>query len=122
MTFEPSRRRSALAAFALLIAAGLAVPAGAQETPAPGPVQEAPAPALPGDEPVHSEPLPPPILPAPDLPIDDPVVELPPPGEAPPGAGEPGAPAVPGVPTNAAGAPFSFADLAEQLLDSVVYI
>src|SRR5688500_11315562 len=116
------RRGSVVGGLALLISAGLPVAVGAQQSPAPETAQEAPLQAVPGDEPVHSDPLPPPILPAPDLPIDDPVVELPPAGEAPPVAGEPGAPAVPGLPTNAAGAPFSFADLAEELLDSVVYI
>ncbi|HWT30180.1 MAG TPA: Do family serine endopeptidase, partial [Propylenella sp.] len=73
-----------------------------------------------GEPPARSEPLPPPILPAPDVPIDDPVVELPPEGSPPPVAAQPGA--IPGLLTNSGGAPFSFADLAEQLLDSVVYI
>lgn len=60
--------------------------------------------------------LPPPILPAPDLSGDDPLVEISPEDEAPiaTGAG--------GLPTTESGQIFSFADLAERLLDSVVYI
>ena len=78
---------------------------------APG---QAPAPIVP------EEALPPPILPAPDLPIEDPVVKLPPPGQpAAPAGGQAG---TPGLPMTAAGTPFSFADLAEDLLGAVVYI
>jgi serine protease Do len=62
---------------------------------------------------------PPPILPAPELPGDDPVVELPPVDEA---AEPPAATAMPGAPPTVTGTVFSFADLAERLIDSVVYI
>jgi serine protease Do len=60
--------------------------------------------------------VPPPILPAPELPGGDAVIELPPaaPSVAPP--------AVAGLPIAPNGAVFSFADLAANLLDSVVYI
>jgi serine protease Do len=54
------------------------------------------------------------------VPVADPLVELPPAGQ--PAAGQPGAPAAAGIPLAPGGAPFSFADLAEGLLDSVVYI
>lgn len=112
-------------ALALLVTAVFAAPAPAQEAPPlqespEAPLQAPPEGAFP-DLPAVPE-APPPILPAPDLPIDDPVVELPPEGApSAPVVGQPGAPAVPGLPTGA-GTPFSFADLAEQLLDSVVYI
>ncbi len=69
------------------------------------------APDVEGMEPV----LPPPILPAPDLSGDDPLVELPP-------EEDPRTRVGPGLPTTDVGAVFSFADLAEQLLDSVVHI
>ena len=62
------------------------------------------------------ENLPPPILPAPDVPIEDPLVELPP--EDAPETEMAG----PGSPLTASGQVFSFADLAEALIDSVVYI
>jgi serine protease Do len=103
---------------ALLIAAGVAAPSGAQQ-PAPEENQDAPLQAVPEEAPgaLPEEALPPPILPAPDVPIQDPIVELPPPG-----AEQPGAPAAPGLPLTPQGTVFSFADLAEQLLDSVVYI
>jgi serine protease Do len=68
----------------------------------PAVAQEAPPAAS------QAEP-PPPILPAPDMPGEDPVVTLPPEGAVNPSAA---------VPSPV----FSFADLAEQLLDSVVYI
>jgi serine protease Do len=113
--------RRLTAALGLSLGLALAVPALAQEAAPPGevpaPLQLEPDGALPG---APSEALPPPILPAPDVPIEDPIVELPPPGA--PSAPVVGGPAPPGLPTNAAGTPFSFADLAEQLLDSVVYI
>ena len=76
--------------------------------------EEAPAP----DAIIPEEALPPPILPAPDLPGGDPVVELPPEGAPPPDA----VGAAPGLPTTGSGTIFSFADLAEELIDSVVYI
>ncbi len=74
----------------------------------------APQPALPPDAVV-----PPPILPAPHMPDADPVVELPPPSQ--PSAAVT-APAAPGLPLAPNGAVFSFADLSERLLGSVVYI
>ena len=111
--------RNGACALALAVGAGLFAPAGAQEAPLPE-GQESPlevVPEEPGTPP--EEALPPEILPAPDIPIEDPVVELPPPGEVtPPAAGI----VPPGVPLTPQGAVFSFADLAEQLLDSVVYI
>jgi serine protease Do len=119
--------RGALAiVLALVAAAAVAAPRGpqggggpdatlrvlpAQDTPdvAPGPRSgEGPAPA--------------PMLPAPSLPGDDPVVELPP-ETAPEGDAEPpAAVATPDAPATGSATIFSFADLAEQLLDSVVYI
>jgi serine protease Do len=81
-----------------------------------GPEGVPPPEATPAPETTEPEQaLPPPILPAPDLPGDDPVVEL-------PEAGEPPAVAPPGIPLTPDGRVFSFADLAERLLDSVVYI
>lgn len=106
------------AGLGLLFVATMVAAAGAQEvTPLPD-IQDAPAIEQGPEEGVTSpEALPPPILPAPDLPIENPVVELPPEGQAsPPVVGQPGLPAA------GAGAPFSFADLVEQLSDSVVYI
>ncbi len=99
----------AVAAMLTLAAAvALAAPMG-QRLVGPGPsallVQ-----AEPEVTPAPDLPVPPPILPAPELPGEDPVVELPPEDEA----TEP--------PRAAAAAVFSFADLAEQLVDSVVYI
>jgi serine protease Do len=118
-----SRSRGLFAAGLLLIAApaAYAAPAGFWHAMPPlrgesffvqaEPVQpeEAPPPAI-----VPEEALPPPILPAPELPGGDPLVELPP-------EGAPEAPAIaaPGQPGSAI---FSFADLAAQLVDSVVYI
>jgi serine protease Do len=111
--------------FGAVLAAGLALPVAALggtpvKTPSASPParqapfsvqaepEEAPAPnAAPGES------APPPILPAPDMPGDDPVVELPP-------ADQPSA-ATPGLPSPG-GAIASFADLAEGLVDSVVYI
>jgi serine protease Do len=104
----------------MLLAAGLAGSALAQAE-APGAGQE---PLVQPDLPLAPEAAPPdappPILPAPDVPVADPLVELPPAGQ--PAAGQPGAPAAAGIPLAPGGAPFSFADLAEGLLDSVVYI
>jgi serine protease Do len=91
-----------------LLMAGLAVPAGAQTAPAQA--QQAPAVELP-----PGETAPPEILPAPPPP-GDPLVELPPEGAPPPAV------AAPGIPLTQGGAPFSFADLAAELLDSVIYI
>jgi serine protease Do len=119
-------------ALALLAMSGFAVPPDTGDRPPIRSVQDAPVqnqpapneplPNEPGEPPVEGavpdEALPPPILPAPDVPIDDPLVELPPAGESPPAvATSPG-----GVPVTPGGTPFSFADLAQQLLDSVVYI
>jgi serine protease Do len=90
--------------------------AGPEEAPAP---EAAPAPAP--QEPEAAPPeqaLPPPILPAPDMPGGDPVVELPDADAPPPVAGI----VPPGLPMTPDGRVFSFADLAERLLDSVVYI
>ena len=61
--------------------------------------------------------VPPPILPAPDLPGDDPLIELPPAGRCSGSARGAGA-----AVDREWQRVFSFADLAEQLLDSVVYI
>ena len=102
---------------ALSAAVAMAAPSGPRQPgwgAAAAPV-EAQAQADPGITP-EAENLPPPILPAPDLPVEDPLVELPP-ADAP--ATEM---AGPGSPMTAGGQLFSFADLAERLLDSVVYI
>jgi serine protease Do len=112
-------RGASAVALVLVSASAFAAPRGENHlAPAdmlhPLPAQTAPdatqEPALPPDTVV-----PPPILPAPDLPGGDAVIELPPINEAP-------AAAVPQLPVAPNGAVFSFADLAEQLLDSVVYI
>lgn len=102
----------AITRLALVAALAFAVAPAAFGQDAP-PVTEAPAI---GPAPTPEEALPPPVpppanLPAPLPPTSKPVVELPPP-EAPAarGAVSPGP------------APFSFADLAEELLDTVVYI
>ena len=110
------------AGLALLLATTLIATAGAQEAAPLQELQEAPAIEQgPAEGAIPLEALPPPILPAPDLPIEDPVVELPPEGQpSPPVVGQPGGPAAPGL--LMPGAPFSFADLVEQLSDSVVYI
>ncbi len=116
MSLAPNFRQAALA-LALLSGAGLFAPGRAQEAEPPQQAQEPPLQAVPEGPAAPEGALPPPILPAPDVPIDDPVVELPPPGQ--PAAA---VPAVPGLPMTPQGTVFSFADLAEQLLDSVVYI
>ncbi len=94
-------------------------PAARHATPA-----QAEPPSTPGEAEAPAETAPPPpMLPAPDLPGDDPVVTLPPKEEgSAAGTKEMAAPAAPLLPTTPAGGVFSFADLAEQLLDSVVYI
>ncbi|MGH6924940.1 MAG: Do family serine endopeptidase [Propylenella sp.] len=102
----------AMAATLMLTAAALAMPAGALKAGAGDtlgtlPVQAEPE-IVPGPD--VEELLPPPILPAPDLPGGDPVVELPP-EDAPPAPG-----------LSPTGPIFSFADLAEELLDTVVRI
>ena len=109
-------RRGMPGTLATIMAATLAASAYGQAEPPAGDVplvqpQPTPEPGAPAAE------VPPPIVPAPDVPVDDPLVELPPPGEAPAGPAGPGVPLAPG-----GSAPFSFADLAEGLLDSVVYI
>ena len=106
-------------ALALVIGLGFAATASAQSTP-PAETQDIPAQEAPTLQPME-EALPPPLVPAPDLPTDDPVVELPPEGESQPPALE-ASPLVPGLPITPDGRVFSFADLAEQLSDSVVYI
>jgi serine protease Do len=118
MTPELILKGGLAAAIALLAASALAAPAGLRHAapltqPQTLPVQTEPE-GAPAPEAIPEGEMPPPILPAPDLPGEDPVVELPPESE-PPMVGAPAAPAAPG-------AMFSFADLAEQLLDSVVYI
>jgi serine protease Do len=92
---------------ALALASGAAAPAGAQQPPEP--------PQAPPAEMLPDEALPP-ILPAPDLPSEDPLM---PPQDA---AEAPVVVPVPGLPMTPEGTVFSFADLAEELLDSVVYI
>src|SRR5258708_1545319 len=77
----------------------------------------------PGTTPQPSVPpdtaVPPPILPAPHMPGNDaPVVTLPPTSQ--PSAAQ-SAPAIAGLPVTPNGTVFSFADLAESLLGSVVY-
>jgi serine protease Do len=111
----------------IALGAALAAGAVAQEGPPSSLAPESPPQMQPDGAPgvdlVPPDAVPPPILPAPDVPVQDPVVELPPAGQPSPAlAGQPGAPAGPGIPMNATGTPFSFADLVEQLSDSVVYI
>jgi serine protease Do len=104
----------------LAAAAALAAPVGAPHVgsgaalPVQADPQLTPQPDAPELQTPEGEP-PPPILPAPQIPGEDPVVELPPEDEP------PAATATPGLPT-VTGAVFSFADLAERLIDSVVYI
>jgi serine protease Do len=111
------------AGLALLATSALAMPVGVPSAAPPVPllvqVEPEAAPEAIPPEILPEEALPPPILPAPDLPGEDPVVELPPEGEpVVPLLAEPVAPGLPAL----GGGVFSFADLAEQLLDSVVYI
>jgi len=80
-------------------------------------VQSEPS-ASPEQTPAAEAETPPPILPAPHMPGDNPVAKLPPEGEQ--DVATPTAPG--GVPVTGSGNVFSFADLAERLLDSVVYI
>lgn len=82
-------------------------------------VQSEPS-ASPEQTPPAEAETPPPILPAPHMPGDNPVVTLPPEGEQEKDVAAPSAPG--GVPLTGSGNVFSFADLAERLLDSVVYI
>ena len=122
------RALAATLTLTLAAAAAFAMPTGARHagagvTPRALPVQAEPQltpetqlipePATP------EEVVPPPILPAPDIPGEDPVVELPPEDESPE---PPASVATPGLPQTATGSVFSFADLAERLLDSVVHI
>jgi serine protease Do len=114
MKLKMIRGSWATGALALAIMAAFAAPvAGQQAAP-----EEPPTTLLP--EVAPDTVVPPPIIPAPDIPTDDPLVELPPPGQ--PDTPAVGAPAVPGLPVTPQGTVFSFADLAEELLDSVVYI
>jgi serine protease Do len=98
----------ALAAATALAASGTMRHSAPQPSLHSLPVQSQPG--VPTTEPPVAPVVPPPILPAPDLPENEPgsepVVELPPPGESPSGLNN----------------VFSFADLAEGQLDSVVYI
>jgi len=114
--------RRGLSGAALCLALSLGTPVFAQDaSPGGEGLQNEVVPDAPGETP-PGEALPeapPSILPAPDLPVEDPVVELPPPGRpAAPALAQPGGP----IPLTPGGQPFSFADLAEELLDSVVYI
>jgi serine protease Do len=114
MSIGTTLRGAPAVALMLMAATALAAPLGdrtdlLRRSHAPLPAQAAPD-TPPQPEAPADLATPPPILPAPDLPTDDPVVELPP-VEASPLVGS--APASP---------VFSFADLAERLLDSVVYI
>lgn len=122
MNSERILKGSLVAAMALLAASALAAPMMLHPVPASRSATEVqtapegvPAPeAIPAPEPIPEGEMPPPILPAPDLPGGDPLVELPPASE-PPAAPIPSGPSAPG-------GMFSFADLAAELLDSVVYI
>ncbi len=114
-------------AVAVLLAAATAsaMPAGPW-SPASHPFSktlqvQAEPPAAPETTPPPDAVTPPPILPAPHMPGENPVVTLPPREETKKDAANPVVPA-PGIPVTADGTVFSFADLAEQLLDSVVYI
>jgi serine protease Do len=120
--------RGALAVGLLAAAAtAFAAPAGFRPgalTPAFGPLPVQSEPSAPTTTPAPAPPAeavtPPPILPAPHMPGDNPVVTLPPENTP---EKEVAAPAAPGgIPVTRSGAVFSFADLAERLLDSVVYI
>ncbi len=115
-------RGATVVALTLTAASAFSAPVGnplAAQVQSPLPVQAQPD-AIPEPELPPDAVVPPPILPAPDLPGGDPVVELPPEGEPP--AAVAGTPIVPGIPLTADGNVFSFADLAERLLGSVVYI
>jgi serine protease Do len=116
MNVGPALRAAAASAVILLYSAMLSATA-AQEAQPPegGQTQTEPPQAAPEGQPPEAAPegAPPPILPAPSLPLEDPVVELPPATGPAPQAG---------IPLDSSGQPFNFADLAERLLDSVVYI
>ena len=114
MSIGTTLRSVPAVALMLMAATALAAPLGSRaDVPGlsrvPLPAQAVPdTPPQPDLQPDLATP--PPILPAPDLPTDNPVVELPPVEAAPLSGSAPPAPV------------FSFADLAERLLDSVVYI
>jgi serine protease Do len=113
-------RGATAVALALSAASALSAPVGkagsAVPNRAPMLAQSQPeAPSEPAVPPAAEAP--PPILPAPHMPGGEPVVKLPPPGEP-----SPTAPAIAGLPVAPNGTVFSFADLAESLLGSVVYI
>lgn len=116
-------RGASAVALVLMASAAFAAPMGGGYHALSQSLQPLPAQAGPEILPEEQGPpetlVPPPILPAPDMPGEDPVVELPP-AET-PGATA-GAPLSPGLPVTPGGTVFSFADLAERLLDSVVYI
>jgi serine protease Do len=115
--------RSALAiVLTLMTAAAVAAPTGPRNAGPDLTFQALPAQSEPGVAGTGEGPAPAPMLPAPELPGEDPVVELPP-ATAPDEPTEPpAAVATPGVPATGSNTIFSFADLAERLLDSVVYI
>ena len=116
MSLGATLRGASAVALVLMAATALAAPLGDRHDAFRQMLRPLPAQAEPQATPQTELPpeavAPPPILPAPDLPTDDPLVELPPLEATPstPLAGAPGSPV------------FSFADLAEGLLDSVVYI
>ena len=108
------RGAPAVALMLMAATAALAAPLGDRNdafrhSHAPLLAQAAPD-TLPEPEALPDLATPPPILPAPELPTDNPVVELPPVEPPRPAGSAPASPV------------FSFADLAERLLDSVVYI
>ena len=90
-----------------------------QTTTRATPVQAEPPTAEPAPAQAPEATTPPPILPAPHMPGDNPVVTLPPKEEP---TARTATSVAPGIPVDSNGTVFSFADLAERLLDSVVYI
>jgi serine protease Do len=123
MVFQHFPRRGGAFLGALLIVVASVGQAAAQ---ASGAAATAPEPSATQSQNLPSAPPstpPPPILPAPELPSPNPVVKLPPKGEpAQPALGQAAPVPGTGIPLTASGTPFSFADLAAGLLDSVVYI
>lgn len=108
----------------LATATAFAMPVGPRSfvMPHASPAQTEPQ-AGPQTEAAPNAVTPPPTVPAPEAADDEPVVTLPPVDESQPGnATTPATVTIPGIPTLPNGTVFSFADLAAQLLDSVVYI